>query len=396
MEDPVIIDDSDLIDFFRENINIGDNLETIDIPLTVTTISLRRCKIRKIPRDFFMKFKGLESIDLYANSIESLDFDIPDTVTTLDLSYNKVRSIDTDINNLEYVNFSYNFFDHFPEKLEDIRYDIDHNDIPQKFVHMRDIGVANINDRINDATAHIVNQQFGANGNNFGLRNRPRIPIAQIRNNIGHDFADKVQKQKPRIKDNVHEQNIQEETRKSIKYLIEDSFKKFPREHNYIRDIIKYYHKKRYSSFVLFFVEIIGSRHLKVLNYYDNFPNRIVYDYSNNKSCTMSQILERIWAHAKNDKNKDSIIANLFIQMREGIPVCFVGKYTRLLNTLSSFIDEVKTDIPVNTRITNRIIDLKNKDTSKEEIVADITALMKELNVPEEDQEPWLDAVRES
>jgi hypothetical protein len=110
----------------------------------------------------------------------------------------------------------------------------------------------------------------------------------------------------------------------------------------------------------------------------------------------MAQILERIWAHAKNDKNKDSIIANLFIQMREGAAVCFVGKYTRLLNTLSSFIDEVKTEIPVNTRITNRIIDLRNKDTSNEDILADVQALIKELEVSEEDQEPWLDAIRES
>jgi hypothetical protein len=430
-EDPE--DLGQLLDFKLSDENLYKELCNIEIPLTVVTISLRKCRINKVPKDFFMKFDKLESIDLYANSIESFDFNIPDGVTEIDLSYNKVRSIDSDINNLEHINLSYNFLNHFSSKLKDIRYNIDHNDIPQKYIHMRDI--AKVPDDI-DLNNYDREQQkieleerdiakvpddidlnnYDREQQKIELEERDRENDRQraerlLRQEAGHvgDVAGPIgvhgqgrRDQRGRIRDNVHETNIQESTRKSIKYLMDDSFKKFPREHNYLHDIAQYQREQNYKdhgTFVRFFVKTFGlhySRYMTQLKYYESFKNRIVYDYSGNKSCTTSQILERIWAHAKNDKNKDSIIANLFIQMKEGIHVCFVGKYTRLINTLSSFVDDVETEIPINTQITNRIVDLQNKDFSKDDIIKNVMILMKELKVSEEDQEPWIDAIRES
>ena len=45
--------------------------------------------------------------------------------------------------------------------------------------------------------------------------------------------------------------------------------------------------------------------------------------------------------------------------MQDGNEFCFVGKYTRLINTLSSFISNVQPDLSSNDKISNRILQLR-------------------------------------
>ena len=348
------------------------NLTDLEIPLEVFSISLRKCFIRNIPKNFFMKFKNLETIDLYANSLESFDFNIPESVTTIDLSYNKIKSIDIeDVKNLEYVNLSFNFMEYFPLNLENIRYDINNNNIPETFINQREIKLA-----------------FGFNNEN-GINNRDNVNGFGIQGENGF--------RNPRIKNNVHETNIQESTRKSILYLMDKSFQLYPEEPNYIEEIMEYYRKKKYNFITRPIVSIFSFLEPSkiLLKYYDSFENHIVYDYNNNKFVTNSQILERIWAHAKNSDKCDSIITNLFIQMKDGKNYCFVGKYTRLVNTLSSFVENVAAEIPIKTKISNKVVILKNKGLSNEELLNQMKEFMDELEISEEEQEPWLDAILE-
>jgi hypothetical protein len=370
------------------------NINSLEIPETVNRISLRKCLIRKIPKDFFIKFTQLETIDLYANSIESFDFDFPDTVTTIDLSYNKVRSVVVhDIKNLEYVNLSFNFMDYFPTNLENIRYDIDHNNIPEKLLRKQDINRA-------------YNQAFPLRFDNGKLQEQPPFQWVHVENNNDNNGAIGINtgfrpgallvQDFVRLPDNVHETHIQASTRKSIKYLMEESFNIYPKEENYFDDILRYRLKKKHGrwSFIAYALDFLSSSK-RTLKYYNSFENRIVYDYTDNKYVTTSQILERIWAHAKNSELKDSIMENLFIQMDDGYNFCFVGKYTRLINTLSSFVDKVEAEIPIKTQISNKIVSLKAKNSPNDVIFNEMKIFMDELEIPKDEQEPWLEAIKE-
>lgn len=199
------------------------------------------------------------------------------------------------------------------------------------------------------------------------------------------------------FRNDVHQTIIQENIRESIAFLM-NSYDKFPKDFNYVHDMSEFYANLKlkdeksitYENFVLHYKKIKKN----ILFYTDNNES-IVYDYKDNKVCKMKHILERIWAYAKNDKNCDSIIINLYFQMKEGLDVCFVGQFTRLVNSLSSFINEIEI-MSINEKISNEIIKLKNQEFENDLIVEIMKEFMEHLKVSENDQKHWITAINES
>lgn len=338
------------------------DINTLEIHDSVTSIAIRCCRLRNINNEFFKRFTKLETIDLHGNALESLNFFIPDTVTNLDVSYNKIYDesfIGFNLGNLEYINLEYNFLSCVPDIIKNIR--------------------------------------FNTNGNSFSDQRRI---IKNVMNQYsGQPVYRQIQQEQQQLQlppVNVHETIVQNNTMKSIKYLIK-TYDEIPYNINYLTELKMYISEN--SSFWYYFYTIDGlcknGKFFKLLNLYDTITNQVIYDYSNESKCKIHTLLERIWETSKNKKDINSIVENLYYQMSEGKDVCFVGKYTRIINTLSSFDENIEQDIPFSEKFSIELTKLKAKYVNNNYIIRDITEFVKNSNISEEDRTVWIDAIKE-
>src|SRR6478609_4705193 len=76
-------------------------------PELILNMTLKKCNIRdgELPRDFYMQFANLETIDLSNNALYEINFLIPDRVTYINISGNPAAVITLDIpNSVEAIN----------------------------------------------------------------------------------------------------------------------------------------------------------------------------------------------------------------------------------------------------------------------------------------------------
>lgn len=349
--------------FYLSNSHNVD-INTLEIQDDATSIAIRSCKLRSIDNEFFKRFTKLETIDLFDNALESLNFFIPDTVTNLDISYNKIHDesfIGFNIGKLEHINLEYNFLSCVPNQIKNIRFNVNGNN----FSEQRRI--------IKNVMNHQPFQPF---------YQAPQI--IQGQQPLQHPLV------------NVHETVVQNNTMKSIKYLLK-TYDKIPYNKNYLVDLKMYISKN--SSFWYYFYNIDvlckNGKFFKLLNLYDAITNQVIYDYSKESKCRIHSLLERIWETSKNRKDINSIVENLYHQMSEGKYVCFVGKYTRIINTLSSFDENIEQDTPFSEKFSTELTKLKVKYTNNSDIIRDITEFVNNSNISEEDKTVWIEAVKE-
>lgn len=354
--------------FNRNNNSNIFNIEDLDIPLYCIEISIQSCRLTNIPKDFFMKFKDLESLNLQNNCIENM-IDLPPNLTYFNISYNKLKEFRYDaINNihLEYIDVKYNYIKEYPIILnmpEDLIIDYKGNN--QEY------------DRLNGKINPYINRGINQNVN----RNAKQNIINAT---------------------NVHETTIQSNTHKSIEYLlstIDNDNDKFKYDSLYMLGIIDTYREIIINEMTCM-KKLFGNHgnlilnYKKLLEYYDELPHNIIYDYSNDKSCTMSQILERIWVIAKNktEENKKSIICNLIIQIEDGEKHCFVGKFTRVVSSLVSFDENIKIEISFPIRFANFVDLMKKNNTYTKD---NFNRFINDSELEDNEKNKWLDSVNE-
>lgn len=317
------------------------DLCSLNIPLDVINISLRSCRIRHIPYDFFAKFNKLESIDLFDNYIDNLNFIIPHKVTYIDLSYNKLHDnafVNFDPNNIEYMVLRYNMLTCVPESIKNIECEI--------------------------------------HGNNINI-------IKNIVKNIVNDVK--------KINLDVHQTYIQKSLRKSIMYLM-STYKTHPYNNNYLYDIKMYISGNVFNYYInTIFKNTKKGYFFKLLDIYDSLPSDIIYDFNRDLKCKINNLLERIWELSKHKKEIESIIENLYAQLSDGINTCFVGKYTRVINTLSTFDDNIEQDIPFSEKFIMKLNQLKDIIDKKKEMIDFIN----DSNLDNDEKLVWIDAVDE-
>lgn len=120
----------DIFVIIKEPIN---DINLLEIPLTVKQITLNSCKIHDIPVDFFIKFKNLKCIELKDNYLTDINFILNDSVIWLDVSMNKLlnNSFETfKSSSLVHLNISFNHLTELLPIFESIKEVVyDHNDI---------------------------------------------------------------------------------------------------------------------------------------------------------------------------------------------------------------------------------------------------------------------------
>ena len=90
-------------------------------------------------------------------------------------------------------------------------------------------------------------------------------------------------------------------------------------------------------------------------------------DYSSSKdihgelNITFGDLLITVWDRIRTHENKQDILPILSQEMSDALCMCFTGRITRLVNTLSGFVPEVIIHISDNEQISNLIIVTKDK-----------------------------------
>ena len=119
---------------------------------------------------------------------------------------------------------------------------------------------------------------------------------------------------------------------------------------------------------------------------------------------TFVALLDRVWLLAKHHEHREGICAVLRQELLDGRHVCTTGRFTRVINALSGFVDGVGVGVSESEQLQNAVVaalDAAAKATGgaghgdafaakARELVR---ATLVELKVPEAQWDAWLDAV---
>ncbi len=134
---------------------------------------------------------------------------------------------------------------------------------------------------------------------------------------------------------NVHNHQIQESIRESIKAIIKD------KPHLNMDELLS---------------EIIASTDL------DEDCKHILVEFSEDKEVhtalgiTFKELLLSVWSIIRTHPNKTDISNVLNTEMKDSICKCFTGRMSRLINCLNGYDPRVKVEMPLNDQIANVIL----------------------------------------
>jgi hypothetical protein len=346
---------------------------------------------------------NLEYIDLLGNDIEELNTLIPITVHTINLDFNRIRRINYELipSSIKF-SVAYNFISETPPQshIHNIKYD--HNNIPPTkhpvYVNHHHEQVTNA-PIINGMDAPIINgmDTYIINGTNSRINrvipvmttpiiNGTDIQINQIINGIDEQ--------------SVHNSSIQKSANQSLNYVLNYvPNKEVPS--NIADDVKKEYYKHyikkslirsivRHFSFKLSEIGIIAPP----INKWVEAP-----DIHSQFGVTYEILLKQVWAIIQDHEHKKAMKEVLFQELDDSKNVCFTGRFTRTLNALTGFIEQVKIGINSQEQMQNRIIMTIKNTKSKlgnnflEEAKKEVKNILEEFEIPIIEHDAWLDAI---
>jgi hypothetical protein len=104
--------------------------------------------------------------------------------------------------------------------------------------------------------------------------------------------------------------------------------------------------------------------------------------------------LRGLWAKIKTFEGemKKELIKRLWEETTESIGLCATGHIARLTNVLVGYDEAFKPQLSVNETLQNRMAQISMLETTEDEKIQKAKKVMDELNIPEEERQPWLDA----
>ncbi len=80
------------------------------------------------------------------------------------------------------------------------------------------------------------------------------------------------------------------------------------------------------------------------------------------------------------------------MQMEDGVGVCFVGKFTRVISSLVSFDDKVKLEISFSVRFGNAVDYFKSKNSYNKE---NLIRFVNDSELNNADKHTWIEGINE-
>ena len=323
----------------------------------------------------------LEDIDLNGSDVEVLDCVVPLSVKTIDLSFSRLRSINYEkIPEHVKIYASYCFLKQQPPESHRPKMVYDHNDIiyvppplPPRDPLERRFTRPQRPDRVNDIL-HIRNDKKG----------KRDVKV------VGTGSQ------------NVHEISIQKSATKSLEYVLEYVPKK-PIDVDIATVVLKEYYKMAIKKSILRKLINITLPQIAQLGIFAP-PIKDWCDDSSihsNMGVTYKTLLKQVWGIIEdNHANKEAMREVLFQELNDSKGVCFTGRFTRTLNALCGFIEEVQIGLSPGEEMQNQIamaIKRCRKDCSEEEFEAtakkEVKAILDSFDISPAEQEAWLMAV---
>lgn len=327
----------------------------------------------------------LEDINLSGNDIVELNTAIPSNIQTINIDFNRLRVINYElISPGVKISAAYNFLKQVPPQTHIRNIKFDHNDNHKLRLEAGDCDTLDIQEiptrQIEGLNWEVVHFN---RGNNFGY-----TPISKTDRIVGTD------------KQSVHHSSIQKSADKSLKYVLGYKPKtELPINFvDYVEDA--YYNNKIKKSII--------RRCIKFLS--KSLAKRAIFSPPIRKWCdandihsqfgvTYKSLLKQVWAIIQEHEYRIGIEEVLFQEMDDSKYVCFTGRFTRTLNALTGFIEQVQIGIDSKEQMGNQIAMVVKKAKEKygvefvEEAKKDVKKILDEFEVSEIEQAVWLDAI---
>lgn len=365
------------------------------LPSTLHSIYAKNNRLNTFPD--ISRCVCLEDINLNGNDIEILDCDIPPNVKTIDLCFNRLMYINYEkINTFVKIEASYCFLTVVPPQTHIRNVTFDHNDInSNKYNKVIPIPIEPLPTAPpqDGWEAYNINGNYAAAGvpdriRTYLYRPLPTAPI-QTKRIIGTDSQ------------SVHQVSIQKTANESLDYILKYAPKKsLPEDliteviNNYKLNTIK---KSRMRRFIKGISKSWAESGINIP------PIRkwcVGNDIHSQYGITYKALLKQVWAIIEDHEHREAMRDVLFQELDESVGVCFTGRFTRTLNALTGFIEQVKVGISLQEQMQNQIaMAVKNareklgSSDFQPEARANVKKILVEFEIPEAEHEIWLDAI---
>ena len=374
--------------FYISNCKRSDNLGVL--PDSVKFVEMTNCFLLTLDHLFVpdYEYNKLETLNVSYNRLTKLSINFPNKLISLNVSYNDIKKLPNRNcfpKDIQYIDLSSNQLVDLPEWILDLNDDTQLNLMPNHFWFNK---FSNISFNIKVEDYHInIATRF------FNTQVLHKLNYIRTLNQIAYDdyAINQIEyipknKIKPQTKttaeigQNVHHSSIQDSFCKSVFVIMNYDVSTYP---NYLKRVWYYYIFDGLNIFDnICFINIIRS-------------NCRLKSIVSKCSVTYGEIFEKIWNISKTHENKKEIRKILRDEITAGNNMCFTGKVTRLVNSLSGFIDGIQIGYSENEQINNAVIATMRRCESNTSlnIKDEVQKILDGLLVPKDKQDIWLDAL---
>jgi Leucine-rich repeat (LRR) protein len=346
----------------------------------LTILYLGKIQIKKIPKELHFLIQ-LTELDLNGNWIKEIPKEIQFLIQLIELNLNSnwIKEIPKEIQyliQLIYLNMCKNQIEEIPSEIQFLTQliilQLSYNkikEIPKEIKFLPQMtGLFLQNNHIIELPLEIINLR---NLTNFYYHNNP---IENLLNPIINRFINRIKNKHiyniHNDTQNVHSSSIQQSIKDSIFNLLKQL--KGPYKCNYLDD------------------SILTQQTKEQLTEYSN-----CIDVHTQLECTFEELLNALFYEINSFDSEKQISAKKRIneEMLDGLCMCFTGRISRLVNSLSGLSEKVSIKISENEEISNIII-LANKKYKKIEEIKDyIKKEMRERLYNDSIIEEWLNYI---
>ena len=372
------------------------------LPQNIRYVEITNCRLTNIKylinSDY--NYNNFETLNLSFNHLTTIPF-LPNKLISLNLSNNGIAKILDNAffpEEIQNIDLSFNQLNDLPESILNLNNDCNLILMPNYF-WFNSYSNISLNKEVKDYHILIADRFFNSclvdklnrvrNIMNNNLERIVENEMGVYNNNIGDNlFIINNIKNKINIKvkttaeqaQNVHNSDIQDSFSESVITIMKHDL---PKTSNYLNRIWYYYIFDGINIFqnLLFLSNIFYNCNLTTI--------------VSRAGVTYGEIMERIWTITQNHNNKKEIRKILRDEINSGIGMCFTGQVTRLVNSLSGFVDGIQISYSENEQINNAVIATMRRCEANEllNILDEVKKVLDILEVPNDKQQIWLNAL---
>ena len=191
-------------------------------------------------------------------------------------------------------------------------------------------------------------------------------------------------------KQNVHSSSIQNSVSKSVTQLIALTDNLQLRDIEYIIHQLEQHNK----NYINYFFKLITFSNSSIKRHLTSWCS--INDISTTHGITYKQLVKYVYAIIENHKDRNELEKIMIQEIYESVDYCFTGKFTRMINILSGFVEEITIYISPKEQMQSKIaITVKNMRKLNEKdkkIKIEVSKILDEFNIDNiNERNAWLD-----